>query len=84
VRAAALKLTAHKPPPAPPLAERGRMLLARDVQELIGKKPDGKWRRSLWWIRYNFAPDAKRYLGRDAFWWESEALAWLDAQRGAE
>lgn len=62
---------------APPLAERGRMLFVRDVVALL----DG--RKSAWWVRNRFAPEFKRKLGRDPFWWECEAVAWLDAQRDA-
>jgi len=65
-----------------PLAERGRMYFLRDVQELLGRDEAGAFRKSLWWIKNNFAPDTKRKLGRDPYWWEVDVLRWLDEQRG--
>lgn len=70
-------------PPAPPmpLAERGRMLFLRDVQALFGTDETGAFRKSLWWVKNHFAPEFKRKLGRSPYWWETEALQWLDAQQ---
>lgn len=63
--------------PSVPLADRGRMLFVPDVIELLqGKK-------GVWWVRNRFAPEYKHKLGRDPYWWEREALAWLDAQEAA-
>jgi hypothetical protein len=62
---------------ATPLAERGRMLFVRDVVELLGGK------KSAWWVRNRFAPEQKHRLGRDPYWWEKDALRWLDEQTGA-
>lgn len=72
-----LRPEARKPVP---LADRGRMLFVRDVQELIGKRPDGTYRKSEWWVRNNFAPDRKQKLGRDPFWWEIDVTEWLDKE----
>lgn len=59
-----------------PLAERGRMLFVPDVvAPLKGKK-------SAWWVRNRFAPEFKHKLGRDSYWWEAEAVMWLDRKRG--
>lgn len=71
------------PPPVKPLAERGRMLFIRDVLELLPKKPDGTPVKGEWWVRNRFAPEFKRRLGRDPFWWEDDALAWLNRETAA-
>ena len=63
-----------------PLVERGRMLFLTDVQALFGKDERGKWRKSLKWIRQSFAPEYRQRLGRTLFWWEADALKWLDEQ----
>lgn len=64
-------------PKAPPLAERGRMLFVPDVVALLhGKK-------SAWWVRNRFAPEHRKKLGRDPYWWESDAQKWLDEQEAA-
>jgi len=60
-----------------PLAERGRMLFVPDVIELL------KGKKSAWWVRNCFAPDHKHKLGRDPYWWESDALRWLDSEAAA-
>lgn len=73
-------MTAPRPrllPKSPPLAERGRMMFVPDIVELLHHK------KSAWWVRNRFAPEFKRKLGRDPFWWESEATQWLDAQTEA-
>lgn len=75
-----------------PLAERGRMLYAEDVQRMFGTVTTGegaarkeKPRRSLWWVRNMFAPDDRQYLGRTPFWWENDAVRWIDQQaKGAK
>lgn len=72
------RLAAITPAAAKPLAERGRMLFVGDVVELL------KGRKSAWWVRNRFAPEQKHKLGRDPYWWESDALAWLDAQTGED
>lgn len=59
---------------AKPLAERGRMLFVPDVVALL------KNRKSTWWVRNKFAPEFKHKLGRDPYWWETEAQAWLDSE----
>lgn len=64
-------------PEAKPLAERGRMLFVGDVVDLL------KGRKSAWWVRNRFAPEHKHKLGRDPYWWEADALAWLDQQAAA-
>lgn len=65
-----------------PLAERGRMLFVSDVQKLFGKDDAGNWRKSEWWIRNKFAPDKKKKLGRDPFWWEIDVQDELDKEEG--
>lgn len=67
-----VRLLRPDPPKARPLAERGRMLFVSDVQKLFGKDDAGRWRKSAWWIRNHFAPEKKRKLGRDPFWWEAD------------
>ncbi len=60
-----------------PLAERGRMLFVPDVIALLDHK------KSAWWVRNHFAPEYKRKLGRDPYWWETDCLRWLDRQGAA-
>lgn len=62
----------------PPLAERGRMLFVADVVALL------KGKKSAWWVRNRFAPEHKKKLGRDPYWWESDAQRWLDQQTGED
>lgn len=72
-----------KPEPARrhvPLAERGRMLFVTDIQKMFGKDDNGRWRKSEWWVRNTFAPEKKQKLGRDPYWWETDAVAWLDRE----
>lgn len=76
------RLLKPEPRKAVPLAERGRMLFVRDVQDLIGKKPDGTYRKSEWWVRNTFAPDKKKKLGRDPYWWECDLIEELDKEVG--
>lgn len=64
-----------------PLAERGRIMYAEDVQALYGADAQGKPRKSRNWIHAHFAPEARHKDGRTIFWWEIDALAWLDAHR---
>lgn len=52
------------------------MLFVRDVVDLL------KGKKSAWWVRNRFAPDLRHKLGRDTYWWESDALRWLDQQTG--
>jgi len=54
---------------------KGRILYVADIRALIG---NGK---SDWWVRNCFAPDYRFKVGRSPAWWESEAIAWLEAQR---
>lgn len=61
-----------KEPNTTPLAERGRMLFVPDVVELL------KGKKSTWWVRNRFAPEKKHKLGRDAYWWETDVMAFLD------
>lgn len=72
-------------PPAPhpvPLAERGRMYFIRDVQQFLGKDERGEFRKSAWWVKNFFAPEAKHKLGRDPYWWEVDVIKWLDRPQG--
>jgi hypothetical protein len=74
-----MHLVEKKPPR--PLAERGRIMYAEDIQQLYGNRPDGKPRKSRNWIHEHFAPDDRHKDGRTIYWWETDALAWFDSQR---
>ncbi len=64
--------------PAPPrFVDRGKMLLIDDVIALLSERSNGKLVRSRQWVRKHFAPEFKRKFGKDPFWYELEALAWL-------
>jgi hypothetical protein len=69
--------------PVPPLAERGRMLYAEDVQALFGTKPDGRPRKSREWVLEQFCREKRHRLGRDVYWWECDVQAWFDRERAA-
>lgn len=56
-------------------SQRGRMLYVRDILELI------RHEKSAWWVRKKFAPDLRHKVGRSPYWWETDALAWLQNQR---
>ena len=77
-----LKTLARTPAPepmTPTLTEnlgRGRVLYVADVHELLRQK------QTMAWIVRNFAPQAKRKLGRRPFWFEADAIEWLDRQTG--
>lgn len=58
-----------------------RMLYVEDIQELYGRKPDGNWRKSSWWVRHEFCQQHKKKAGRDCYWFESDALAFIEAGR---
>lgn len=64
-----------------PLEERGRILYAVDIQEIYGKDPEGRWRRSVPWIHANVAPESRHKDGKTPWWWEVDVLRWLDQQR---
>ncbi len=66
--------------PPRPLHERGRMLYAEDIRELYGKKPDGRWRKSLDWIWENFAPEHRHKDGKAPWWFETDVACWFDEQ----
>jgi hypothetical protein len=68
------RTTAQEPP-----EDRGRLLFTEDVRRdlLSGRK-------SASWVRHHFAPTHKRKLGRDNFWYERDARAWLDSLGEAE
>ncbi len=78
-RTSRMHLVERKPPR--PLAERGRIMYAEDIQALYGTDPKGRPRRSRNWIHEHFAPEARHKDGRTIYWWETDALAWLDTQR---
>ena len=40
-------------------------------------------RKSAKWVRKNFAPEYKHYLGRDPYWFEDDAYRWLESRPGA-
>ena len=65
-----------------PLNQRGRMLFVEDVLSLLSERSGGRLVRSRWWVLNNFAPEYKRKIGRDPYWWESDVAAWLDKQGG--
>jgi hypothetical protein len=69
----------RRDPVAPP--NKGRMLFVEDVLALYGTLPDGSPRRSRDWVMRTFAPAYKHKDGKMVFWWEHEALAWLDGQK---
>lgn len=66
--------------PAPPA--RGRLLGVDDVRALFPARADGTPSRSRWWVTHEFCPEGKMKMGRDCYWWESEAIAWIDRFRG--
>lgn len=67
-------------PPAP--QDRGRLFSISDVIGLFPKKPNGQPSKSRWFVTHDFCPEGKMKIGRDCFWWEHEAIAWINAQRG--
>lgn len=73
----ALALVPHAP------AERGRLLSIEDVQALFPAKPNGQPSKSRWFVTHDFCPEGKMKIGRHCYWWEQEAIGWIDAQRGA-
>jgi hypothetical protein len=74
----AMKLESKRP--AVPLAERGRMMFVKDVQELFGSDENGKPRKSRWWVLNSFAPNNRRKAGRDVYWWEKDVQEALDEE----
>ena len=70
-------------PPPPPLAERGRMLSADDVVQLLPRKANGQPSKSRYWVMTQFLPEKRRKLGRTVYWWESEVVAALDEESAA-
>ena len=74
-----LAIAAPSRPVPPP--DRGRVFHVEDVQALYGTKPDGTPRRSRWWVTHSFAPECKHKDGKNVWWWEYEALGWMDDQR---
>lgn len=64
--------------PHPPLAERGRMLSADDVLQLLPRKADGSPSKSRYWVLTQFLPERKHHLGRTPYWWESDVIRFLD------
>ena len=55
---------------------KGRILFAEDVVALYFTR-QGKPFRSRAWVLANFAPEHKRRLGRDPFWYENESAEWM-------
>lgn len=72
----AMKLESKRP--TVPLAQRGRMMFVKDVQQLFGNDENGKPRKSRWWVLNSFAPDKKNKAGRDPFWWECDVEKAID------
>ena len=56
------------------------MLRVDDVIELLKQMSNGRLVRSPAWVRRYFAPEYKRKSGRGLYWFEYEALAWLNEQ----
>jgi hypothetical protein len=54
-----------------------RLLYVDDIVALLGAK------KSRWWIRNHFAPNAKLKIGRTVAWIQRDALAWLRTQRAS-
>lgn len=69
--------------PHPPLAERGRMLSADDVLELLPRKAGGKPSKSRYWVMNQFLPQYRRKLGRTVYWWETDVVRHLDSEASA-
>jgi hypothetical protein len=70
----------------PPVRSRGKLLSTDEIQELYGRFPEGhpragQFRKSRWWITHNFAPEYKIRQGKEAYWYESDAHAWLEGHR---
>lgn len=87
-RPARVYLTPAPPPAVVPIAERGRILYVEDVQERLGRFPEGharagQYRFSRWWVLHNVATDRKLTLGREVGWWECDITAWLDSRMEA-
>ncbi len=40
-------------------------------------------RKSRWWIRHHFAPEARLKIGRTLAWSRADALRWITEQRDA-
>lgn len=59
-------------------AGRDRTLLSvSDVVALLGG------RKSAWWVRHHFAPQAKLKIGRSLLWYADEAESWIREQRAS-
>src|SRR5262249_25539814 len=58
-----------------PVNRKGRILYVADIRTLIENA------KSEWWGRNCFAPEYRVKVGRSPAWWESDAIAWLEAQR---
>jgi hypothetical protein len=56
--------------------QKGRLLFVEDVRSELLRE-----RKSASWVRHHFAPGFKHKLGRDCFWYESEAQEWLDSRK---
>ena len=56
---------------------KGRILFAEDVVAIYFTR-QGKPFRSRAWVLAHFAPEHKRRLGRNPFWYSTEADAWMD------
>lgn len=76
---AATALAAH-----PPLAERGRMLSADDVLQLLPRKADGSPSKSRYWVLTQFLPEKRHKLGRTPYWWERDLITYLDTMGAVE
>ena len=62
---------------ATPSRGESTLLSVADIVALLGR------RKSAWWVRHHFAPEAKIKLGRSPFWYADEAESWIRAQRAS-
>jgi hypothetical protein len=58
-------------------SSRGRLLYVNDICSLLEN------RKSRWWVKRHFAPDARFKIGRDCVWYEADAHAWLQSRKDA-
>lgn len=58
--------------PRPTLTQRGQLLFAADIMELL------QHRVSRWWINNSFLQEKKVKIGRLNAWWEVDVLAAID------
>lgn len=67
-----------KDAPRPKLADRGRLIGAEEVRNMLPTRASGK-KVSRWWVNHTFLPAKRVKVGRMNAWWESDILAALDS-----